>query len=87
MKASELKYALPYCTRFDIWEQDGHWYVSINWYDKKIEDHIDEQIYDARGGEKKTKTLDAMYKFLLMEHIKAGVPASRIRVDLLTQCL
>lgn len=87
MKASELKYALPYVNRFDLWEQDGYWYVSITWYDKRREDQIEEQIYDARGGEKKTKTLDAMYKFLLLEHVKAGVPASRIRVDLLTQCL
>ena len=87
MKASELKYALPYVNRFELWELEGYWYVSITWYDKRKEDHVEEQIYDARGGEKKTKTLDAMYKYLLIEHIKAGVPASRIKVELLTQCI
>ena len=82
MKASELKYILPYASRFDVWEQDGYWFVSATWFDKRTGQQIDEQIYDARGGEKKTKTIDAMYKFLLLEHIKAGVPASRIRMDI-----
>ena len=80
MKATELKYALPYVSRFIIWKDANYWHIAVSW--QRGDEDIEEQLFDARGGEKKTKTLDAMYSFVRDSYLKAGFDENCIRFDI-----
>lgn len=65
MKVETLYYIIPHIQAFCAHEmQEGDFILSVRWFDLKLGDAVDDQIFDARGKEKTFKTANAIFSFL-----------------------